>query len=304
MFSKPINRRSLTEFALGGLCGSGAVTDFCSRAAATSVLPPVTNAGAMLTTLEAGGGGRLGLFAVNTASGSSVAYRADEAFPMCSTHKMLVGAAILSSVQKGQLRLDQKIPYSSAEILEYAPVTKKNLTAGFMTVEALCEAAVRWSDNTADNLLLRLLGGPKEWTRYARSIGDEVSRLDRYEPELNSAIPGDARDTSSPRAMNRALATIMFGNVLSEVSHALLKVWMLDSEITKNLLRAGLPTEWRVADKSGSGSNGTLNDVGILYPPRAAPIVISVFQTRSSKPISERVKIIAQCARIIARQLT
>lgn len=303
MFSKPISRRSLAGFTLGGLCGSEAVAGSYSPAASTFVTPNASNADGGLVAVEARSGGRLGVLAVNTASGSSIAYRADELFPMCSTHKMLVGAAILSGVEEGRFRLDQRIPYSSADILEYAPVTKKSLTVGFMTVEALCEAAVRWSDNTADNLLLKLLGGPPEWTRYARSISDEVSRLDRYEPELNSSIPGDPRDTSSPCAMNRALATIMFGNVLGDVSRARLRGWMLNSEITKNLLRAGLPSGWHVADKSGSGSNGTRNDVGILYPPRAAPLVLSVFYTGSSKPITEREKVIAECARIVVRQL-
>jgi beta-lactamase class A len=221
---------------------------------------------------------------------------------MCSTHKWIVGAAILLGVEQGRFRLDQRVPYSLADILDYAPVTKKNLSAGFMTLEALCEAAVRWSDNTADNLLLKLLGGPHEWTRFARSIGDEVSRLDRFEPELNSSIPGDPRDTSSPRAMNHALAAVMFGNALDDASRAYLKRWMLDGEITKNLLAAGLPAGWHVVDKSGSGPNGTRNDVGILYPPRAAPTVISVFSTGSPKPIAERERIIAECARIVARQ--
>jgi beta-lactamase class A len=303
MLSKPTSRRKLAALTLVGLGSSKAIAGLHSPAPANSVASDPLNASADLAGIEVLGGGRLGVLAVDTATGSSIAYRADEPFPMCSTHKILVGAAILSGVEERRVRLDQRIPYSSADILEYAPVTKRNLTAGFMTVEALCEAAVRWSDNTADNLLLKLLGGPSAWTRYARSIGDEVSRLDRYEPQLNSSIPGDPRDTSSPRAMNRTLATIMFGNVLSDVSRAHLKRWMLDSDITKNLLRAGLPAGWHAADKSGSGSNGTRNDVGVLYPPRAAPIVLSVFYTGSAKPISERESIIAKCAKIVVRQL-
>jgi beta-lactamase class A len=301
MFTRPITRRSLTAFTLGGLCAGKAAAGLYSPTAAIAVTDR-SDAERALIAIEARIGGRLGVFAVDTASGSSIAYRADELFPMCSTHKMLVGAALLSAVEEGRLRLGQRVPYGMADILEYAPVTKKNLAGGFMTIEALCEAAVRWSDNTADNLLLKLLGGPPEWTRYARSIGDEISRLDRYEPHLNSAVPGDARDTSSPRAMNRALATMMFGNVLGHASRARLTEWMLDSEITKNLLRAGLPAGWHVADKSGSGANGTRNDTGILYPSRAAPIVLSVFCTGSPEPMAERERVIAECARIVVDQ--
>jgi beta-lactamase class A len=303
MLSKSINRRSLAAIALGGLCTSKLLASGPSVITAPADTANGLDASELLKAIEAQNGGRLGVFAVNTGSGSSIAYRADERFPMCSTHKMLVGAAILSGVEEGRFRLDQRVGYGPTDILDYAPVAKANLAAGFMTIEALCEAAVRLSDNTADNLLLQLLDGPSGWTRYSHSIGDHLSRLDRYEPHLNSAIPGDPRDTSTPRAMNGALAAVMFGNVLEDVSRAHLKRWMLDSEITTKLLRAGLPAGWSVADKSGSGSNGTRNDVGILFPPRAAPIVVSVFYTQSPAGASERDNVIANCARIVARHL-
>lgn len=254
-----------------------------------------------LRALEVGGGGRLGVMAVDTGSGATITYRADERFPMCSTHKVVVAAAILSLVEKGQIRADQRVAYNRADMLEYAPVTQKNLAAGFMTVDALCEAAVRWSDNTADNLLLKLLGGPAGWTRYARSIGDTVSRLDRIEPEMNSSIPGDPRDTSSPRAMTGTLTTLLLGHALNNSSRAKLKSWMLDSPITGNLLRQGLPADWHVADKSGSGPKGSRNDVGVLYPPRSAPIIMSVFYTGSRKSITDREAVITRCAGLVGR---
>jgi len=152
--------------------------------------------------LQAHGTGRLGVVANDTGTGVTISYRPDERFPMCSTHKVLVGGAILSLVEAGRLKLDQMVPYGAADLLDYAPVTRRNLASGAMTVKELCEAAIRWSDNTADNLLLKLIGGPGGWTRYARSIGDGVSRLDRIEPDLNSSIPGDPRDTSTPAAIN------------------------------------------------------------------------------------------------------
>jgi beta-lactamase class A len=304
MFTEPITRRALAAFALGGLCGHGVFANSISPSTAKSAAPDASHTGANLAAVEARCGGRLGVFAVNTASGSRIGYHANELFPMCSVHKFLTVAAILSGAEKNRFRLEQHIPYNSDVILEYAPVTRMNLPSGFMTVEALCEAAIRASDNTADNLLLKLLGGPSGWTHFARSIKDDVSRLDRYEPELNSSLPGDFRDTTSPRAMTRTLATIFFGNILGDESRARLTGWMSDNALTKNLIRSGLTTGWQVADKSGSGSNGTLNDVAVIFPPHAAPILVAVFLTGSSAQVAERERVVAECARIIVCQLT
>lgn len=281
MISRLIDRRRFGAVALGGVAASVSVAHAGSREPRPL---QTSNASAVvreMNTLERQRGGRIGLMAIDTGSGAVITQRAEERFPMCSTHKVAVGAAILSMVAEGRLQGDQRIAFSRADLLEYAPVTTRNVDAGFMTVEALGEAAVRWSDNTANNLLLKLLGGPEGWTRFARSMGDEVSRLDRFEPELNSATPGDARDTSTPRAMTRMLAALLLGDALSEGPGAKLKSWMHDSPITGGLFRKRLPDGWHVADKSGSGSNGTRNDVGIIYPPRSAPIVLSVFHTGS-----------------------
>lgn len=293
-----LTRRNLGLFSFGILSGT---TAFAKTSASQNAKDDGKLASTKLAVLEAHGTGRLGVVAVDTGTGETISHRADERFPMCSTHKVLVGGAILSLVEAGKLKLEQMVPYGTADLLEYAPVTQKNLASGGMTVEALCEAAIRWSDNTADNLLLKLIGGPVGWTRYARSIGDTVSRLDRFEPELNTSIPGDPRDTSTPAAMNRTLATLLFGTVLGDAQRARLKGWMLDSDLTAKLLPAGVPSGWHVADKSGSGANGSRNDVGILYPPRAAPIIISVFHTGSAAPQTQRDSIIARCATIAAQ---
>ncbi|MCD2323612.1 class A beta-lactamase [Sphingomonas sp. IC-56] len=288
MTGMPLTRRGFAAVTLGG------------AAAATLAPSAAATAADQIAALEARAGGRLGVLAIDTGSGARIAHRTTERFAMCSTHKVLVGAAILSAVEAGTLRLDDPIPYGANDLLEYAPVTRRNLPAGAMTVETLCEAAIRWSDNTADNLLLKRIGGPAGWTRYARSIGDTVSRLDRYEPELNSAVPGDPRDTSTPEAMSRALAAMLFGDALSDASRTRLKGWMFDSEITAKLFRAGLPRDWHTADKSGSGDNGSRNNAGILYPPRAAPILLSVFYTGAPTPMAQRDSVIARCATIVA----
>jgi beta-lactamase class A len=258
--------------------------------------------------LETQHGGRLGIAALDTGSRRRLAYRADERFPLCSTHKFQTVAAILSRVDHGQMSLDRKLPYSRDDLLAYAPVAKEHVEDGFLTVEAACAAAIQWSDNTADNLLLGLLGGPAGWTRYARSLGDQVSRLDRLEPALNSGIPDDPRDTSSPAAMVGALDTVLLGTALSAASRARLETWMLAGKVSDTLLRAAVPAGWRVGDKSGSGERGSRNDIGILRPPRTnpftdAPILVAVYYTGSSEPLASRESVVAEAGRIIVGAL-
>lgn len=253
-----------------------------------------------LMALEAKHGGRLGVVVLDTGSGRRISYRAEERFAMCSTHKFLTAAAVLTLVDRGQMKLDRRVPYNRAYLLEYAPITRKNVDSGFMTVDALCAAAVEWSDNTAENMLLGLIGGPAGWTRYARSIGDTTSRLDRIEPVLNTAIPSDPRDTTTPDAMVQDLDAVLLGKALSDVSRARLENWMFESKITSNLLHAGLPKDWRIGDKSGSGQHSTRSDIGIILPPKAAPILATVYYTESAAPLSSREHVIAETGRIIA----
>jgi beta-lactamase class A len=252
-----------------------------------------------LAALEAAHGGRLGVAALDTGSGRRVSYRAGERFAMCSTTKVLTASAILTMVEQGRLQLDSQVHYRSADLLAYAPITRKNVATGFMTVDALCAAAIEWSDNTAENLLLGLIGGPAGWTRYARSIGDTTSRLDRTEPTLNTAIPGDPRDTTTPGAMLRDLHVVLLGAALNEASRQRLENWMLGNAITSGLLRAGVPNGWRVGDKSGSGDHATRNDIGIILPPRSAPILAAVYFTGSPGSASSRDQVIADVGRTL-----
>lgn len=257
---------------------------------------------AALAALEAKNGGRLGVMALDTASGRRLSYHADERFSMCSTHKFITVAAILKMVDHGRLELDKNIHYGKADILSYAPITTQHLASGSMTVAALCQAAIEWSDNTAANLLLALIGGPSGWTHFARSIGDNVSRLDRTEPTLNTATPGDPRDTTTPAAMANDLNVVLLGHVLSLSSRQLLTDWMLGNQITNDLLRAGMPQGWRVADKSGSGDNGTRNDIGLILPPLPRrPIIATVYYTDSPEPARSRDALIAKTGQIIAQ---
>lgn len=254
-----------------------------------------------LAELEATRGGRLGVSVLDTGTHRQLDFRADERFAMCSTHKFLTVAAILQQIDQGKMNLDQKVSFTRGDLLSYAPITKQHVDAGVMTVDALAAATTAWSDNTADNLLLALLRGPEGWTRYARSLGDSVSRLDRIEPALNTAIPGDPRDTTSPAAMVRNLDVVLLGKALSAASRSRLETWMLDSTITGTLLRAGMPKGWRVADKSGAGENGTRNDIGMITRPGAAPLLAAVYYTQAPGDRTTHDRVLAEAGRIIAR---
>ncbi len=177
---------------------------------------PVAEAADRIAALERSAGGRLGVAVIDTGSRATLLHRADERFPMCSTFKALASAAVLKRVDAGEESLGRFVPYGQADLLDYAPVTKAHLAAGGMALGALCAAAIDWSDNTAANLILNAIGGPPGFTAFTRALSDSVTRLDRTEPSLNTAIPGDPRDTTSPLAMARDLQTVLLGTVLSE----------------------------------------------------------------------------------------
>jgi beta-lactamase class A len=196
---------------------------------------------------------------------------------MCSTFKWVLAAAIVARLDRAKLSLDEHISYGPNALLEYAPVTRQHVAEGFMTVGALAQAAVTLSDNTAANLLLEKLGGPPAFTEFVRSLGDSVTRLDRNEPALNSNAPGDPRDTTSPRAMVYLMRKVLCGDALSAGCRELLLTWLHASETGKDRLRAGLPPDWIVGDKTGTGQRGAVNDVAIAVPPGRAPVLIASY---------------------------
>jgi len=232
-----------------------------------------------LAELEKHTGGRLGVFAIDTHDGRRIVHRVEERFPMCSTFKFLAVSAVLSRVDSGVEHLGRHIAYTKADLLAYAPVTTANVHDGYMTVEALCEAAIVDSDNTAANLLLGTMGGPPAVTRFARALGDTRTRLDRTEPALNSAIPGDPRDTTTPASMAHDLQAVLLGNALTAASRARLETWMIGCRTGVSCIRAGVPKTWIVGDKTGSGVRGTRNDIAILKPPNRGAIVVTAYLT-------------------------
>ena len=270
---------------------------------AASAAPAENDAAIRIAAIEARIGGRIGVAALDTANGKRVEYRADDRFPMCSTFKFLAAAAVLKRVDEKKETLDRFVSYGEKDILEYAPVTKEHLKDGGMTLGALCEAAIEQSDNTAGNLLLNAIGGPVGLTNFVRTLGDQVTRLDRIEPELNSAIPGDERDTTTPAAICSDMQKLLLGDVLSEASRRQLENWLQRNETGGPMIRAGVPKNWTIGDKTGRGANGATNDIAILRPPDRAPILLTIYSVGSTATAGDRASAVAQSTKIVAESM-
>lgn len=261
---------------------------------------------AQLRELERAHGVRLGVYARDTATGRTVLHRADELFPMCSLFKTVAAAAVLRDLDLDGTHLAKRIHYTQQDVTDAGggDITKlaENI-AGGLTVAELCSAAIAQSDNAAGNLLLRELGGPTAITRFCRSLGDRTTRLDRWEPALNSAEPSRVTDTTSPRAIGRTYARLTLGNALAPGDRERLTGWLLANTTSGKRFRAGLPADWALADKTGAGSYGTNNNVGIGWPPGRPPVVLSVLTTRSEATAPRDDALIATTARLLADAL-
>nr|WP_214406193.1 class A beta-lactamase [Pseudonocardia lacus] len=261
----------------------------------------IDTADAAFAQLERDFDARLGVFAVDTGSERTLAFRADERFAYASTFKALAAAAVLDGTSPAEL--DQLVPYTAADLVAYSPITERRTGAG-MTLRELCDAAVRYSDNTAGNLLLRHLGGPAGLDAALAALGDDVTRVERTEPELNQAVPGDDRDTSTPRAMAGDLRAYALGDALDDDDRTLLTGWLRENTTGGALIRAGVPAGWEVGDKTGTGSYGTRNDIAVLRPPDRAPIVLVVMSSRGEQNAEHDDALVAAAARAAVAALS
>ena len=251
-----------------------------------------------LKNLEKLSGGRIGVFAINTQNNQSLRYHSNQRFPVCSTGKIMSVAAILKQSMSNPNLLQQKIYFKKEDVVIYSPITQQHIADG-MTITELCDAAIRYSDNTAINLLIKELGGPKAATAFARSIGDNTFRLDRVEPELNTAIPGDSRDTSTPAAMAKSFRKLILGNVLAPAQREQLIGWLKNNTTGDTRIRAGVPIGWIVGDKTGTGDYGTTNDIAIIWPPKSAPLIVAIYFTQFKKNAAPQDKVISSATRIL-----
>lgn len=244
-------------------------------------------------------GARLGVVVLDTGSGRRAAWRAHERFPLCSTFKALLAAAVLARVDAGEFRLDDVVRFGRDALLAYAPIVEREVARGEMTIEALCRAAVSVSDNAAANVLLARIGGPPAVTAYVRALGDGVTRLDRIEPALNDFTLGDPRDTTSPAAMAETVHRLFLGDALSPASRERLVIWHRATTTGLGRLRAGLPAAWPLAHKTGTG-DGATNDVGVAWPPGSTPVVVAAYTLDGHSPLPSREAALAQVGRLVA----
>lgn len=224
-----------------------------------------------------GRGNRLGVAVLDTGTGRRLRYQADDRFAMASTFKVALAAAILAEVEAGRLSLSQEIPFTRADLLDNSPVTRAHVAEGRLSIERLCQAIIEVSDNMGANLLLRRIGGPAGLTAFIRRAGDPITRLDRYELELGTNLPGDPRDTTTPAAMVSLLNTLLLGPVLTAPNRARLIGWMEGVTTGLDRLRAGFPAGWRIGDKTGTGARGANNDIAIAWPPGRPPLIIASY---------------------------
>ena len=240
-----------------------------------------------------GGDARVGFALARDASEQIWSHRGDERFAMSSTFKVFLCAALLEKVDRGEESLSRVVRYSEDQLVPYSPVTSKHTPYG-MTLGALCRATTTISDNTAGNLVLEAIGGPEGFTRFMRSIGDDVTRLDRWEVALNESAPGDERDTTTPLQIINSLKTIVFGDTLSEAGRAQLYDWLVGQEVADNLFRAHLPEGWEIGDKTGAGGFGSRSIIAVVWPPNGTPAVVSLYITQTNAEFPARNAAVAE----------
>lgn len=306
-----MTERSRRTVLLAGLVGAAAALTGCGpqRAGSHPTLidpaepaPPIAE---RIALLENRYHVNIGLYAVDLASQRELAHRDSDRFAMCSTFKTYAAARVLQLEQHGELRLTDTALVEPTALVTHSPVTQPR-TGTAMMLSELCAAALQYSDNTAANMLLKTIGGPSAITTFARSIGDDASRLDRWETDLNTALPGDERDTSTPRALGRGYRALLTGDVLAGPQRAQLEAWMRGNTTSERSLRAGLPPGWTSADRTGGGDFGSLNAVGIGYGPDGRRLLLSVLtRSQTANPDAERrPEMIADVTRLAVPWLT
>ena len=237
---------------------------------------------------------RIGVAVIDSGSGASWQYRGDELFPLNSTHKTFACAALLAQVDRGALTLEQAVPIRREMLVVHSPVVEQSIAAGSMTLGALCRAALVYSDNAASNVVVDALGGPSAVIAFMRSLGDATTRLDRGEPELNEATPGDVRDTTSPVAIVASLREVLLGEALSAASREQLAQWMRDDRVAAALLRSVLPPAWTIADKTGAGGHGSRSIIAVLWPPTGPALVVAIYVTQTAASLAATNRAIAR----------
>ncbi|MBT2896466.1 class A beta-lactamase [Streptomyces sp. McG3] len=307
----PHARRSVLRLLGGALvsvplaaCGTETDSSSPSPAGTAAGTPSAAarDAARAFAALEKEYAARLGVYAVDTGTGRAVAHRDGERFAYASTFKALAAGAVLR--EHGLGGLERVVTYRREDLVDHSPVTEKHVATG-MSLGDLCDAAVRFSDNTAGNLLFDAVGGPRKLQAVLAELGDGATRMERRETELNEWTPGATRDTSTPRALAEDLRAFVLGDALGRPERARLTQWLTTNTTGGELIRAGIPKGWTVGDKTGAGSTyGTRNDIAVVWPPGAAPLVLAVLSNRTDADADYDNTLIAKAASAAVAALT
>ena len=288
------------------LAAGAALAASCRAAAPTENATQERSGKDLQARLEAiratlGPGGRLGVAAIETGSGREIRFDADSRYGMASTFKLPLAGAVLALAERGKISLEEKLPFPPGKPLDDSPAVERYRSEGGLSVIRLCSAIVELSDNTGANMLLQRIGGPQALTAFIRTCGDKVTRLDRFEMALNSNLPGDPRDTTSPAAMARLTRTLVLGDVLSRQSRNHLSTWLQKSVPGPDRLKAGMPSPpWLVGHKTGTGSNGNVNDVAVAWRSGKPPVVVACYQSGGTADRPTRFAAHASVGRLVA----
>lgn len=289
-------RSFFTRRALIAASSSAVLCTFASERSARQ-----TDTTERLSAIHSRIGGRLGVYALDTERGRRIGLDESSPYAMASTFKLMLAAAVLSEVGRGRLTLEQPVAIGASDIASHGPVASKYVAAGSITIRELCAAAVEQSDNSAANLLLAHIGGAEGLTKFMRTLGDKMTRLDRTEPTLNANVPGDPRDTTTPRAMVGSMEKVLTKGALTKSSRDLLIGWLVNSRTGLRRIRAGFPTDWKAGDKTGTGQNAAVNDLAITWPPRRRAILIAVFMSESKLQTEQLAAAHAEIGSVLAR---
>ena len=288
-----IDRRTF----LAGALAAGA----CARKGPAAPFPEDASARFEAIRATLGPGGRLGVAAIDTGSGRELGFDSHSRYAMASTFKLPLAAMVLSLADRGELSLDEELPFAPGDPLPNSPTVEAAMSEGRLPIVRLCAAIIERSDNSAANLLLRRTGGPEALTRFIRAQGDAVTRLDRYELELNTNLPGDPRDTTSPAAMAGLARSLVLGDLLSRPSRNHLSGWLTRSVPGLDRLKAGFPVPpWLVGHKTGTGANGAFNDVAVAWRSGKPPVVVACYQSGGKADETVRAAAHASVARLVA----
>lgn len=246
---------------------------------------------------------RVGVSVIDLETGDVWSHKGDELFPTNSTFKAFLCAAVLDAGDSGKTDLERSVTIQKSDLVTYSPVTEKRVGGEGFTIEELCEVTVTTSDNAAANLVMKEIGGPQALTGYLRRIGDQMTRADRWEPDSNTGIPGDERDTTTPTAAADTLKKLVLEDTLEAGSRKKLTGWLVGNKVGNSTLRAGIPPSWKIADKTGAGGNGSRNNIAVVWPDGRKPVVIAVYITQTTASFDARNKAIAEIGSALAQSL-